>query len=58
MEGKVKVKDLIAMLQKEDPEAFIIKYNDGGTTATSRVEGLSQVRVEPGQDQPPTLLIE
>lgn len=29
MEAIVKVKDLIALLQKEDPEAVIIKYNDG-----------------------------
>jgi hypothetical protein len=30
MEARMKVKDLIALLQKEDPEAVVIKYNDGG----------------------------
>jgi hypothetical protein len=59
METNVKVKDLIAMLQKEDPEALVIKYNDGGTTATSSIAGLSPAPVKPGQ-QPttPTILIE
>jgi hypothetical protein len=45
MEAIVKVKDLIALLQKEDPEATVIKYNDGGTTATSTVEALSRVPI-------------
>ena len=60
MEANVKVKDLIAILQKEDPEALVIKYNDGGTTATSSVAGLSPAPVIAGQEQPatPTLLIE
>ena len=42
----MKVKELIALLQKEDPEATVIKYNDGGTTATSSVEGLSRVPIK------------
>ena len=42
----MKVKDLIALLQKEDPEAVVIKYNDGGTTATSSIEALSRVPIE------------
>lgn len=58
----MKVKDLIALLQKQDPEALVIKYNDGGTTATSRVEGLAQVAVKSGQDledhRPLSILIE
>jgi hypothetical protein len=58
MEAKVKVKDLIAMLQQEDPEALVIKYNDGGTTVTSTIEGLSRVPDRPGQTQIPTILIE
>ena len=32
----MKVKELIALLQKENPEARVVKYNDGGTTLTSR----------------------
>jgi hypothetical protein len=46
MEARMKVKDLIALLQKEDPEAVVIKYNDGGTTATSSIEALSRVPIE------------
>ncbi len=38
----MKVKELIALLQKENPEACVIKYNDGGTTLTSPIEGISQ----------------
>jgi hypothetical protein len=55
-EAKVKVKDLIAMLGKEDPEALVIKYNDGGTTATSDIVGLSQVPLKPGQAGPAILI--
>jgi hypothetical protein len=58
MEAKVKVKDLITMLQKEDPEALVIKYNDGGTTLTSTIEGLSRVPATPGPVQTPSVLIE
>jgi hypothetical protein len=58
MEANVKVKDLITMLQKEDPEALVIKYNDGGTTVTSAIEGLSRVPERPGQVQTPAVLIE
>jgi hypothetical protein len=54
----VKVKDLITMLQKEDPEALVFKYNDGGTTVTSAIEGLSRVPESPGQVQTPLILIE
>ena len=58
----MKVKNLIALLQKEDPEAVVIKYNDGGTTATSQVEGLAKVAVKPGRDLenhlPSSILIE
>jgi hypothetical protein len=46
MEATMKVKDLIALLQKEDPEAVVIKYNDGGTTATSSVGALSRVPIK------------
>jgi hypothetical protein len=46
MEATMKVKDLIALLQKEDPEAVVIKYNDGGTTVTSSIEALSRVPIE------------
>lgn len=55
----MKVKDLIALLQKQNPEAIVIKYNDGGTTATSRVQGLIPATVEPGQDveNPPPLSV-
>jgi hypothetical protein len=42
----VKVKELIALLQKEDPEALVIKYKDGGTTMTSSVERLSPVPIK------------
>ena len=55
----MKVKELISLLQKEDPEAVVIKYNDGGTTITSAVEGLSQVPIkmpEDGPDQPAILI--
>lgn len=46
MEATVKVKDLIALLQNENPEATVIKYNDGGATATSTVEALSRVPIK------------
>ena len=46
----MKVKDLIALLQKEDPEAVVIKYNDGGTTATSSVVALSRAPAQLHQD--------
>jgi hypothetical protein len=49
MEATVKVKDLIALLQREDPAAIVIKYNGGGTTVTSDVEGLSRVPVKLSQ---------
>jgi hypothetical protein len=52
----MKVKDLIILLQKEDPEAIVIKYNDGGTTATSGVEALSQIKLD--QSGVPKILIE
>jgi hypothetical protein len=52
MEARMKVKDLIALLQKEDPEAVVIKYNDGGTTATSGVETLSRVPIKLPQGMP------
>jgi hypothetical protein len=56
----MKVKDLIALLQKEDPEAVVIKYNDGGTTATSRVEALSRVPIKlpQGMQDQAAILIE
>jgi hypothetical protein len=59
MEAAVKVKDLIALLQKEDPEAIVIKYKDGGTTITSSIEGLSRVPIklpQGTQDQAAILL--
>jgi hypothetical protein len=37
----MKVKELISLLQKENPEAQVIKYNDGGTTLTSPIESVS-----------------
>jgi hypothetical protein len=57
----MKVKELIALLQKENPEARVIKYNDGGTTLTSPIEGLSQPpvnRPERETTDGPTILIE
>jgi hypothetical protein len=59
-EKVMKVKELIALLQHEDPEASVIKYNDGGTTATSNVEGLSRVPIKLPQGTPdqPSILIE
>ena len=57
----MKVKELIALLQKENPEARVIKYNDGGTTLTSPIEGLSQESVNrPALDttDDPIILIE
>ena len=57
MEAKVKVKDLIAVLQKEDPEALVIKHHDGGTTITKPIEGISLAPMI-GPVQKPTILIE
>ena len=59
-EAGLKVKDLIALLQKEDPEADVIKYNDGGTTATSSVEALSRVPIKlpQGMQDQAAILIE
>jgi len=57
----MKVKELIELLQKENPEAQVVKYNDGGTTLTSPVEGLSRESVNrPAQDKTdePMILIE
>ena len=55
----MKVKDLIALLQKEDPEAVVIKYKDGGTTATSGVDALSRVPIKlPEGMQDHSILIE
>jgi len=48
----MKVKELIALLQRENPEARVIKYNDGGTTLTSPIEGVSQETANrPEQDK-------
>jgi hypothetical protein len=60
MEATMKVKDLIALLQKEDPEAVVIKYNDGGTTATSSIEALSRVptKLPQGMQDQAAVLIE
>jgi hypothetical protein len=57
MEAKMKVKDLIAMLQKEDQEALVIKYNDGGTTVTGPIAGISRAPMI-GPVQKPVILIE
>jgi hypothetical protein len=57
----MKVKELIALLQKENPEARVIKYNDGGTTLTSPIEVISQETVNrPASDttDDPIILIE
>lgn len=56
----MKVKDLIALLQKEDPEAVVIKYNDGGTTAMSGIEALSRVPIKlpQGREDQAAVLIE
>jgi hypothetical protein len=57
----MKVKELIALLQKENPEARVIKYNDGGTTLTSPIETLSRESVnrpELGATDGPIILIE
>jgi hypothetical protein len=60
LEATVKVKDLIALLQKEDPEALVIKYKDGGTTITSSVERLSLVpiKLQQGVQDQVAILIE
>ena len=57
----MKVKELIVLLQQENPEARVIKYNDGGTTLTSPIEGISRESVNrPEQDKTdePTILIQ
>jgi hypothetical protein len=57
----MQVKELIALLQKENPEARVVKYNDGGTTLTSPIEGISRESVNrPAQDKTdePMILIE
>lgn len=57
----MKVKELIALLQKENPEARVVKYDDGGTTLTSPIEGISQESVNrPERDSTddPIILIE
>jgi hypothetical protein len=43
-----------------DPEAVVIKYNDGGTTATSGVEALSRVPIKlpQGMQDQAAILIE
>jgi len=59
-ETEMMVKELIALLQREDPEALVIKYNDGGTTATSTVETLSRVPIKlpQGMQDQAAILIE
>ena len=57
----MKVKELIALLQKENPEARVIKYNDGGTTLTSPIESISREsanRPEQDKTDEPMTLIE
>ena len=57
----MKVKELIVLLQKENPEALVVKYNDGGTTLTSPIEGVSRDSINrPLQDKTdePMILIE
>jgi len=49
MEATMKVTELIALLQNEEPEAVVIKYNDGRTTAASSVKALSRVPIKPPQ---------
>ena len=61
MGGNMKVKELITLLQQENPEARVAKYNDGGTTLTSPIEGISRESVNrPAQDRAdePIILIE
>ena len=53
------VKELIALLQKENPDALVIKYKDGGTTLTSGIESLSPIPIkftQGLQDQPAVLI--
>lgn len=59
-EAILKVKELIALLQKENPEALVIKYKDGGTTITSSVERLSPVpiKLQKGVQDQAAILIE
>jgi hypothetical protein len=54
----VTVKELIALLQKENPDALVIKYKDGGTTVTSGIERLSQapIHLMEGLDQSAILI--
>jgi len=57
----MKVKELIALLQNENPEARVIKYNDGGTTLTSPIESISREsanRPEQDKTDEPMILIE
>ena len=57
----MKVKELILLLQKENPEARVVKYNDGGTTLTSPIESVSPKSFDSAdQDKidEPSILIE
>ena len=45
------IKELIELLQKEDPDALVVKYEDGHAT---KVEGVDQIKV----DDKPAVLIE
>ncbi len=42
----MKVKELIALLQQQDPEARVVKYNDGRTTQFSTVVGISPMAIK------------
>ena len=54
------IKELIALLQKENPDALVIKYKDGGTTVTSGIERLAPVsgKLAQGLQDQPAILIE
>ena len=60
LEATVTIKELIALLQKENPDALVIKYKDGGTTVTSGIERLAPVsgKLAQGLQDQPAILIE
>jgi hypothetical protein len=56
----MKVKEFIALLQQQDPEARVLKYNDGGTTQMSDVKEISAVPIKTTdkENDAPGILIE
>jgi len=56
----MKVKEFITLLQQQDPEARVLKYNDGGTTQMSDVMEISTVPIKTTDKEngAPAILIE